>query len=610
MKKIYLSLMALILTFAILVIPASAAGSGSLNISGAEGKQGDTVTIPVTLTSNPGLITMKFTISWGDGLELAGVSNAGVLAGWTTPAPTISSPYTLRWADSLATLNNTSTGRIATLTFKIKDNATVGNHNVTLTFSESRDVNGGKNTFSNATATIKVKCKAHSYSAWANNNATNHIHTCSACGNSETQNHTWNSGEVIKQASCKEVGKKKFTCTACNATKEEDIAKTNNHKFGSWSETKGATCTTTGTQTRTCSVCSKIENSTINAKGHSFGGWSQTSAPSCTAQGQQKRTCTRNGCSHSETKAVAALGHKFSNPTVTKQPTCTDTGIETGTCTRCSQKTTNTIKATGHKFGGWTDTTAATCTVGGQQERACSKCSQKDTRTTEALGHNFENPTLVKEATLTTTGLMEGKCKRCGEATQEVIPCKAEDTATGISIEATEGVFAEGTTTNFTKITKDDGNYESVKNAVSDKGSKFAAYNIQYMLNGTATTPNGEYTLLLPNVDKVSADNMLILHIAEDGTVTEKEFTVNEDDKIAVKTTESGTYVVVDKSTTEDSKEDVKQADSKVEDKDNTPNTPWIINVVVVLVLVAGFTVLIVMNKKKKEQKDTNTENQ
>lgn len=449
-----------------------------------------------------------------------------------------------------------------------------------------------------ATKSIQIGCATHNYSSWSNNNATNHIHTCSACGKSETQNHTWNSGEVTKQANCKEAGEKKFNCITCNATKTEPIAKTNNHKFGSWRETKAPTCTTTGTQTRTCSVCSKIETSNINAKGHSFGSWSQTKAPTCTTAGQQKRTCTRNGCSYSETKSIAALGHKFSNSTVTKQPTCTETGVETGTCSRCLQKTTNTIKAIGHKYGNWTEVTAASCTAQGRQERACSRCSQKETRVIEALGHDFKNPTLIKEATLTTTGLMEGKCKRCNEATQEIIPCKAEDVTTGITVEAAEGVFTEGTTTYFTVITKDDGNYESVKNAVADKGSKFASYNIQYMLNGAAVSPNGEYTLLFPNADKLSADNMLVLHIAEDGTVTEKEFTVNEDDKIAVKTAESGTYVVVDTNATE---EDEIETNANVENKQENKNNTFVVIVVMAFVVIlAGGVVVIIISKKKK----------
>ncbi len=604
MKKLLSGIVILILTITMFAFPVSAAGNGTLSLSGAEGKQGDTVTVNVNLNSNPGLITMRFTISWGDGLELANVSDAGLLAGWTQPAPTISSPYTLRWADSLSTTNSGATGKIATLTFKIKENATVGNQNVTLTFSESRDANGGKNTFGNATATIKVNCKTHSYSGWTKTNDNSHSRTCSACGATDSQNHTWDGGTVKKPASCKETGVKEYTCTACNATKEESIPKTSNHSWGKWEETKKATCTAPGSQSRKCSVCSLTENTPINAIGHSFGGWSETVAPKCTSEGQEKRSCTRSGCSYSETRAVAALGHSFSNPTVTKQPTCTETGTETGTCTRCNQKTTNVVKATGHRFGSWKETTPATCTQAGQSERACEKCGQKETRAIDALGHDFENPTLLKEATLSSTGLMEGKCKRCNEATQEVIPCKAVDNATGISVEAQEGVFAEGTVTDFSIISKDDGNYESVKNAVADKGDKFAAYQIQYMKDGAAVTSNGEYTLLLPNADKVSEENMLVLYIATDGTVTEKAFMLKEDGTIVVKTAESGTYVVVDKDKTEQTgvKDEPKKndvVDQKVSEKQSI-NIGLIIVIVVILIVGAIITVLLIKKNKEK----------
>ena len=573
-----------------------AAGTVNLSTSTVSAHPGDTVSITVNVTSNSGFAFLMVTPSYdSSALTLVETVNGNVCGSMT-------SGKNPNWNGNGQ--NVIATGLLVTLKFKINDNATIKNYDVGVSVRQCYNV-ASENVSCNASGgQIKVTCKTHSYgTTYTKISDTQHGRTCSACGNVEKASHTWDGGTVTKTASCKEVGEKKFTCTACNATKTESIAKTNNHKFGPWSETKGATCTTTGTQTRTCSVCQKTETSTINAKGHSFGAWSQTSAPSCTTQGQQKRTCTRSGCSHSETKTIAALGHVFSNPTVTKQPTCTEIGVEIGTCSRCNQKTTNTIKATGHKYGNWTEVTAATCMAGGQEERTCAKCSQKETRATESLGHDFENPTLVKEATLTTTGSMEGKCKRCGETTQEIIPCTAEDTTTGISVEATEGIFVEGTTTNFTAITKDDGNYESVKNAVADKGSRFAAYNIQYMLNGAAISPNGEYTLLLPNADKVSGDNMLVLHIAEDGTVTEKEFTVNEDDKIAVKTAESGTYVVVDKSTTGESKDKLDTTDGTVEDKDNTKNTLWIVITVAAVVLTAGVVTAIVANKKKKSKK-------
>ncbi len=597
MKKIVSLIISFILLFAC-CISVSAAGESASCSGNASVTVGQNITLTFSLSGYSDVTSGGVTISHGSEFEI--VSGTWLKTGFLTDF----NVGNKQGAVGFTSATNVN-GNLFQLVLKAKT-ASASAKNVSATFT----MKNGSTSLPQTTATksIQISCATHSYSAWSNNNTTNHIHTCSACGKSETQNHTWNSGEVTRQANCKEAGEKKFTCTACNATKTEPIAKTNNHKFGSWSETKGATCTTTGTQTRTCSVCQKTETSTINAKGHSFGSWSQTSAPSCTTEGQQKRTCTRNGCSHSETKAIAALGHKFSSPTVTKQPTCTETGIETGTCSRCSQKTTNTIKASGHKYGKWTEVTAATCTTQGQQERACSKCSQKENRAIETLGHDFENPTLIKEATLTSTGLMEGKCKRCSEATQEVIPCKTEDTATGITVETTEGIFAEGTTPNFVAITKDDGNYESVKNAVADKGSKFTAYNIQYLKDGAPVLPSGEYTLLLPNTDKVSEENMLVLYIAEDGTVTEKAFALNETGQISVKTAEAGTYIIVEKGESEKNEDTADKTDEVVKEKKKTEDTIWIIIVIAFVVVIAGVITVVLINKKKKQENVTTEE--
>lgn len=590
MKKIISLIISSIIIFAICCTSVFAAGESASCSGNTSVTAGQNITLTFSLSGYSEATSGGVTISHGSEFEI--VSGIWLKTGTLTDFNVANKQGAVLFG-SATNIN----GNIFQVVLKAKT-ASASAKSVSATFTLK---NGGTSLpQTTATKSIQIGCATHNYSGWSNNNATNHIHICSACGKSETQNHTWNSGEVTKQANCKEAGEKKFTCTTCNATKTEPIAKTNNHKFGSWSVTKASTCTTTGTQSRTCSVCSKTETATINAKGHSYGSWSQTIAPTCTGAGQQKRVCTRSGCSHSETKSIVALGHKFSSPTVTEQPTCTETGVETGTCSRCSQKTTNTIKATGHKYGNWTEVTTATCTAQGQQERACSKCSQKETRVIEALGHDFENPTLIKEATLTSTGLMEGKCKRCGEATREIIPCKAEDSTTGIIVESTEGVFAEGTTTSFTVITKDDGNYESVKNAVADKGSKFASYNIQYMLNGTAVSPNGEYTLLLPNADKLGAGNMLVLHIDEDGTVTEKDFTVNEEDKIAVKTAESGTYVVVDTSATE---EDEIATNANVEDKKESKNNTFVVIIVVAFVVILASVVGVIIIRKKKQSK-------
>lgn len=444
---------------------------------------------------------------------------------------------------------------------------------------------------------VKIDCATHTYGAYSKVNDSQHKHTCTVCGHTETANHTWNGGTVTKTATCKEAGIKTYTCTACNATKTETIAKTNSHNWSGYKVTKEPTCTAAGTQTRTCSVCGETESQSVPATGHSYGAWATTKEPTCTEKGVDTRKCSK--CSATETNDIAALGHKFSNPTVTKQPTCTETGIESGKCTRCGEETTNTLKATGHNFGSWKNDKSATCTEGGTQKRTCSKCNASETRKTNALGHDFENPTVVKEATISTTGLKEGKCKRCGETTSEVIPCSAKDENTGIVFEANEGVFAEGTQVTVEEIKQDSSVYESVKNILVETSDTFTLYNISAVLNGTEVQPNGEVTVTF-NIPEGYGTDVAVYYIADDGNFEKLESTISEDGKtVSAKLTRFSNYAVCKLGTSDSANTDV--APETTEQSTESNNTLWIIIAIIAVVLIAGAvaTVIIVKNKKK-----------
>ena len=605
MKKITALIASLILALGICIIPASAAGAGKITAANAAGKQGDTVTVDVGIASNPGLITFRISVSYDSDLELTDVSDSKLLSGWTTPSPTISSPYTLRWADSLSTTNNSANGRIVTLSFKIKDGAAVGNKTVTVKFIESRGADGGKNTFSDATATVSVTCRSHSYGSWAKVNDGSHKRTCSACGHEETGSHTWNGGTVTKPATCKEAGNRKYTCTACGAEKSETIPKGTTHSWGSFKVTKQPTCTAPGTQTRTCSVCGATDTATVNATGHSMGSWTTTKAPTCTAAGEQTRSCSK--CSHKETKTVNALGHSFSSPTVTKQPTCTSAGEETGKCTRCGATTSQSIAPTGHSFGAWYDDTAATCTEGGIMKRVCTKCNAAETRSTDALGHDFENPTIVKEATISEPGLKEGKCRRCGETTSEVIPCSAKDPATGTEFSADEGVFSAGTELKVEETAKDDPTFESVKNILKDVSGEFKLYDVSATLNGSDVQPNGKVKVKFA-VPEGYGSNISVNVINADGTYRTVDSILSEDGSFITAELDTLGSIAICKlgasagndgssdSSTNQPAGTSSQPDSKVKSGSHT----WlIVLIVIVVVAAAGVGIFFVMKKKK-----------
>ncbi len=427
MKRVIVCLLTVALLLSTCLFAVSAAGTGSLSMTGAEGKQGDTVTVSVNLSSNPGLITMKFAVSYPSDLELLSVSNSGLLGGWTTPAPTISSPYTIRWADSLATSNNTATGKLVTLTFKIKDSATPGNKTVSVTFNESRDAEGGKNTFGNASATITVNCKTHSYGSYTSTGDTQHSRTCSACGNVESANHSWNSGTINKQPSCKETGEKTYACTVCNGTKKETLGKTNDHSYSAWSKVNDTS------HNRTCSVCQNVET-----ENHSWNSGTITKPASCKEAGEKKFTCTTcsatkietiakltthtyggwtkvNDTTHKHTCSVCAkeetASHSWNSGTVTKQPDCKNTGIKTYTCTGCNTaKTEDIAKTTDHRYGSWTKVSDAT------HKRTCSVCAKEET-----ADHTWNSGAITKTATCKETGVKTYTCTGCNTTKSETI---------------------------------------------------------------------------------------------------------------------------------------------------------------------------------------------
>lgn len=561
-------------------IPASAAGV-SVSLSGnAAVTAGGSVTYTVNLSGAQKCTGGSVAITVGEKLEV--ISGEFLKSG-----STLDNFDTAKKKGAIAFKDNVDlNGSFFRFTVKAKEAAkeeqTVS---VTVTLADGTSGSGNK--------AVKIACASHTFGNYTNVNASTHKRVCSACGFVETKNHTWNGGTVTKQASCKESGTRHFTCTACGAAKDETIAKTNNHSWGGYKVTKNPGCTTPGTQTRTCSVCSKTETQQINATGHSMGAWTQSKAPTCTAAGEEKRSCSK--CGHSETRALKALGHSFSHPTVTKEPTCTETGIETGKCSRCGQTTSNTIKAKGHKFGAWADTKPATCTEGETKERKCSACGAAETKATEALGHDFENPTIVKAATISETGLKEGKCRRCGETTSEVIPCSAQDEATGTLFEANEGVFAAGTQLTVEEIKTDNPTFDSAKNILKDVSGEFKLYNIAATLGGAETAPNGEVKARFNIPDGYGKDIALYL-IKTDGTSEKVDCEISEDGKtLSAKLTALGDYAICKLGESAAGTEN----DAVIEKPEKNSTVFYIIIAVCAAVLIGGGIAFMVIKKKR-----------
>lgn len=131
--------------------------------------------------------------------------------------------------------------------------------------------------------------------------------TCEKCGETKTETipkltvHAWDKGKVIKEATCKETGEKIYTCSVCGATKTESIAKDTVHTWNTGEITKAATCTANGERTYICSICGETKKETVEKTGHKFGAWTDVSGATVFVPAKYKHTC--NVCGETKTES-------------------------------------------------------------------------------------------------------------------------------------------------------------------------------------------------------------------------------------------------------------------------------------------------------------------
>ena len=90
-----------------------------ITVANVTGNVGDYVDVPISITDNPGIITMRLNIEYdGAALRLVNVVDNGVL-GAQYHSDNYASPYTLFWENGTARENICYNGKIATLRFEI-----------------------------------------------------------------------------------------------------------------------------------------------------------------------------------------------------------------------------------------------------------------------------------------------------------------------------------------------------------------------------------------------------------------------------------------------------------------------------------------------------------
>ena len=320
MKKSIVILMCLALlgvVFGGTALSVSAAGTAHMRISSSADTlyRGDTFTLTVSLSnetaiSNGGVIlsydSSAFTFLGGS----CNVSNAALAE---VSAANGGGVFVLQ-ADAVVS------GTIFTIQMQVKENAPFGSYSIsgTPSLSISCGISG---------TSVSVACR-HSFEGCTQVDDENHERTCAGCAEKQTEAHTWDTGSILKEASCKEAGLKKLTCTGCGATKEEAIPVTDNHTYGSWKQS--------GEQahSRNCTICGREENAA-----HTWKDGAVIQGATCQKTGTVSQSCS--GCGAERTAQLPIADHSYQ-----VSATGANASAHKLICSVCSQETTEA-----HTFG-------------------------------------------------------------------------------------------------------------------------------------------------------------------------------------------------------------------------------------------------------------------
>ena len=151
---------------------------------------------------------------------------------------------------------------------------------------------------------------------------------------------------VTKQPTTTEEGIRTYTCTRCNSSYTESIAKLPDEKHDhsyTGSITKEATCTEAGVRTYTCS-CGDSYTENIPATGHSYVS-KVTKAATTTEEGIMTYTCSK--CGHSYTQPIAMIKSDNSNKDNGSQNQKPQSGTDNGNQNQKPQPDTDNGKDNG-----------------------------------------------------------------------------------------------------------------------------------------------------------------------------------------------------------------------------------------------------------------------
>lgn len=433
---------------------AQAAEKAVLQISTVSGHRGDEVSVTVSLTSNPGIAGLVFSLTFDNKvLKLVDVKEpASTDDEFIFYEPIIkddaindTSINYIGYAFASGKSNITKTGIVYTATFKILDEAAIGTTQLNIAGRNGQDTADVSSIDEKAVpievtaGSVTVTCE-HKHTETVKTAATCtkdglEVVTCKDCKEVisstvlKSTGHKYGDWIVDKAVTCTEDGEEYRECSVCHNKITQKIEH-KGHVAGTPEVTKEPTCTKEGTRITKCTVCSEVlKTETLAKKEHSWGEWKTTVEPTCQKDGKKESVCSVCGETKSEVIPKSEEYHKYTDYTVTKQATCKEEGTLTAYCTICHNLITKSIPKTDkHVAGTPTVEKEATCTEDGKKVTRCTVCGVVlEEEVIEATGHTYDDGVVTKKATCTEAGVKTYTCTKCHDTKTEAIEALGHD---------------------------------------------------------------------------------------------------------------------------------------------------------------------------------------
>lgn len=385
MKRIFSIFLLLTIAFT-LVVPSGAADEKALvTIGEATGTAGDTVSIDVSISNNPGFSSFSLDVLYDENLTLTEIVASEAITDFGFLSPNLEKNPVSIIAMKDGTTNTDYEGVVVTLTFTISDTITTDTE--LLVEADFVEIINTSNEL--------IDCEI--------------VNGCVKVDVEEPAHvHTYDEG-VVTKPTCTEQGYTTYTCTTCEEGTEghvnvADYVQATGHEYeGVVTE---PTCTEQGYTTYTCSVCGvSYTDNTVNALGHNMQEEERVEA-TCNADGYVVTKCTRCGATDT-TILESSNAHTPEKEVERTEATCEDNGSVTYLCAECGNTYTQVLDKLGHDKQIKVDN--ATCSEAGKITTTCSRCDYNVEETIPATGeHTWGDWEKVSDTK------QERTCEECG----------------------------------------------------------------------------------------------------------------------------------------------------------------------------------------------------